>query len=435
MKLRHALLLAGVLASPCLVAAPLPQPLTLADALRLAEDEGHYDLQLRTAELEVARAGLRTAQGERDFVLGFEGRLRYVEPPVQNVNQSHNDSAALLVARKRLYDFGRGSALEQAAQAVIEGEKQRLELAREQRKIDVLRAFFDVLLADMGYTVANERMAIVYVDYDKQRDRLELGQISQVEFLRVQTGYEEILRARNEAEARQRTTRLRLAAALGDPTQLPAKLVEPELRSLPERKPPAIDAVLAEGLERNPTLVALRRQLEAATGRVEAARARRLPVLDAVVEGGVYNREYGSNDPFRAGVVLTAPLVTGGAVEGEIARAEAERLRAQATLARAEAELRQRLSELALDIDVLRKAIAGDKVREGYRELYLDRSRALYEMEVSTDLGDSMVQMSDAHLRSMRTLFALSLAWAELDALLGRPVAPLAVATPPEGKS
>ncbi|MEF3193885.1 MAG: transporter, partial [Halothiobacillaceae bacterium] len=95
-----------------------------------------------------------------------------------------------------------------------------------------------------------------------------------------------------------------------------------------------------------------------------------------------------------------------------------------------------RLSELALDIDVLRKAAAGDKVREDYRELYLDRSRALYEMEVSTDLGDSMVQMSDARLRSMRTLFALSLAWAELDALLGRPVEPLAVvATHPEGNS
>lgn len=435
MKFRHSLLLAGMLASPWLAAAPLPQPFTLADALRLAQDEGHYDLQLRAAELEAARAGLRTAQGERDFTLGLEGRLRYVDPPAQNVNQEHNDSAALLVARKRLYDFGRGAALEQAAQAVIEGEEQRLGLAREQRKIDVLRAFYEVLLADMGYAVVNERMAIYYVDYDKQRDRLELGQVSQVEFLRVQSGYEEILRARNEAEARQRTTRLRLAAALGDPAQLPARLVEPELQSLPERKAPAIDKVLAEGLEKNPTLVALRRQLEAAAGRVEAARARRLPVLDAVVEGGVYNREFGSNDPLRAGVVLTAPLVTGGAVDGEIARAEAERLRAQAMLARAEAELRQRLSELALDIDVLRKAAAGDKVREGYRELYLDRSRALYEMEISTDLGDSMVQMSDAHLRSMRTLFVLSLSWAELDALLGRPVAPLAVATPPEGNS
>lgn len=435
MKFRHSLLLTGILASPWLVAAPLPQPLTLSDALRLAEDEGHYDLQLRVAELELARSSLRTAQGESDFTLDFEGRLRYVEPPEAAVNQDHNDSAALLVARKRLYDFGRGNALEQAAKASIDGEEQRLALAREQRKLDVLRAFYDVLLADMGYTVANERMAIFYVDYDKQQDRLELGQVSQVEFLRVQSEYEEILRARNEAEARKRTSRVRLASALGDPAQLPAVLAEPELQSLPERKTPDIDGIVAEGLEKNPTLIALRRQLEAATHRIEAARAGRLPVLDAVVEGGAYNREFGSNDAFRAGVVLSAPLVAGGSVDGAISRAEAERLRVQATLARAEAALRQRLTELALDIDVLRKAVASDKVRNEYRELYLERSRALYEMEVSTDLGDSMVQMTDAQLSSIRTLFALSLSWAELDALLGRPVAPLAVATPAEGNS
>ncbi len=431
---KPSLWLAGLLASSALVAAPLPQPLTLQDALKLADDEGHYELQLRQAELEVAHAGLRTAQGESDFTLGLEGRLRYIEPPTQNVNQDHNDSAALLVARKRLYDFGRSAALEDAAQAVIEGEEQRMGLAREQRKLDVLRAYYDVLLADLAFTVANERMAVVYVDYDKVKDKHELGQLSQVELLRVQTGYEETLRERNAAEAYQRSARVRLAAALGDVTQLPAKLSEPALDALAARKTPEIDKTIKAALERNPTLLALRRQLEAATRRIEAARARRLPVLDAVVEGGAYNRDFGSNDPFRAGVVFSAPLLTGGAVDGEIARAEAERRRAEARIARAEAELRQRLTELVLDIDVLRKAIAGDKVRGDYRELYLERSRALYEMEVSTDLGDSMVQMTDARLRAMRTLYALSLAWAELEALTGRPVDPLAkLETPAQG--
>lgn len=431
---RLSLWAAGLLASPLLAAVPLPQPLTLDDALRLAGDESHYDLQLRAAELEAARAGLRTAEGERDFTLSLEGRLRYIEPPSITADPGHNDNAAVLVARKRLYDFGRGAALEDAARAAIDGEEQRMGLAREQRKLDVLRAFFDVLLADTAFAYANERMAVVYVDFDKVKDKHELGQLSQVELLRVQTGYEEALRERNLAEARQRIARVKLAAALGDAGQLPAKLSEPTMAGLAERKTPEIDKTLKEGLEHNPSLVALRRQLEASTRRVEAARAKRLPVLDAVVEGGAYKRDLGSNDPFRAGLVLSAPLVASGAVDGDIARAEAERRRAQAMLVRAEAELRQRLTELALDIDVLRKATAGDKVRGDYRELYLDRSRALYELEVSTDLGDSMVQMTDARLRAMRTLYALSLSWAELDALLGRPVDPLAKpAMPAEG--
>lgn len=422
-------LVAAALSSHAL-AAPLPQPLTLQAALVLAADENHYDLQLRAADMDAARAGLRTAQGENDLLVGFEARARYIEAAELSADQSHNDSAAVLVARKRLFDSGRRGALEHAAQASIESEEQRMSLAQQQRKLDVMRAFYDVLLADRAFALMNERMAIFYVDFDKVKDRRELGQLSQVDLLRVQTGYEEALRERNLAEARQRTARVKLAAALGDVTQLPAVLSEPALVHLESSKAPEIDKLLQDALERNPQLLALRHQLQAANNRIEAARAKRMPVVDAVVEGGAYNRQVGSNDPFRAGLVFSAPLVVGGTYDGELARAEAERRRAHAMLVRMEAELRQRLTELVLDIDVLRKTVTGDKVRADYRDLYMERSRALYEMEVSTDLGDSMVQLTDAQMRATRTLYTLSMAWAELDVLVGRPVDPFAASTP-----
>jgi len=183
-------LVAAALSSHAL-AAPLPQPLTLQAALVLAADENHYDLQLRAADMDAARAGLRTAQGENDLLVGFEARARYIEAAELSADQSHNDSAAVLVARKRLFDSGRRGALEHAAQASIESEEQRMSLAQQQRKLDVMRAFYDVLLADRAFALMNERMAIVYVDFDKVKDRRELGQLSQVDLLRVQTGYEE----------------------------------------------------------------------------------------------------------------------------------------------------------------------------------------------------------------------------------------------------
>ncbi|MEW5837979.1 MAG: TolC family protein [Pseudomonadota bacterium] len=407
------------------LAAPLPQPLSLQAALNLAADESHFDLQLRAADLDAARAGLRSAQGEKDLVIGFEARARYIDAAELSPDQSHNDSAAVVVARKRLFDSGRSAALESAAQASIEGEEQRMQLALQQRKLDVMRAFYDVLLADQAFALSNERMAIVYVDYDKVKDRRELGQLSQVDLLRVQTGYEEALHERNLAETRQRTTRVKLAAALGDVAQLPASLSEPDLAHLQTRQSPDLETLIKTALEQNPQLLALRHKLQATTEQVKAVRAKRMPVVDAIVEGGAYNREVGSNDPFRAGLVFSAPLLAGGALDGEVARAEAEKRRVQAMALRAETELRQRLTELVLEIGVLRKTVAGDKVRSDFRDLYMERSRTLYEMEVSTDLGDSMVQMTDAKLRATRTLYALSLAWAELDALTAVPIDPL----------
>jgi hypothetical protein len=57
-----------------------------------------------------------------------------------------------------------------------------------------------------------------------------------------------------------------------------------------------------------------------------------------------------------------------------------------------------------------------------YRDLYLDRSRALYEMEVKTDLGDSMVEVSEARLKFAKVKFNTALTWARLDALIGNEV-------------
>ena len=57
-----------------------------------------------------------------------------------------------------------------------------------------------------------------------------------------------------------------------------------------------------------------------------------------------------------------------------------------------------------------------------YRELYMDRSRALYELEVKTDLGDAMIQISASHLRSARQQFELSLLLAQINFLAGEPI-------------
>ena len=50
----------------------------------------------------------------------------------------------------------------------------------------------------------------------------------------------------------------------------------------------------------------------------------------------------------------------------------------------------------------------------------LDRSRALYQLEVKTDFGDAMIRSHEAHLDQMKNKFAIALTWARLEALLGK---------------
>ena len=52
----------------------------------------------------------------------------------------------------------------------------------------------------------------------------------------------------------------------------------------------------------------------------------------------------------------------------------------------------------------------------------MDRSRALYELEVKTDLGDAMIQISESQLRDARQRFQMTLLLAQLNLLAAEDV-------------
>lgn len=399
---------------------PLPEPLTLEYALSLA-GEPHPDLERAAAGIDLARAGRLEARALTGLRSSVEAEARWVEPSGAAGDQSHADHRVSLFVRKRLYDFGRSESLTSAAESDVKGKELLYMDAANQRRIDILARYLEVLLADLEFIRDNEAMAVEFVALDRLRDRNELGQISDIEVREKQASYEAVRRARFASQARQRATRARLALALNRPTLLSSTLAAPALRDL-ERALPEVERLHAAALQENPVLRALRAQQAAVQQRVNAARAGGGPTLTGEFEASAYERQFGSRDDLRAGVTLEIPLSKGGAVEAEVGRRLAELRQFDAELAARKMAVRQAVLEVWLELDTLR--IQRDEARAmlDYRDLYLDRSRALYEMEVKTDLGDSMVQLSSARLKQAETDFAIILAWARLDALLGKTV-------------
>lgn len=97
--------------------------------------------------------------------------------------------------------------------------------------------------------------------------------------------------------------------------------------------------------------------------------------------------------------------------------------RAAADRALIEMELRQQLLELLLRLRALGAAERNLATESAWRDLKLDESRTLYEQEVTADLGYSMSQQTQTRLQRQRVTYCRALAWAELNALTGRPIA------------
>ena len=103
--------------------------------------------------------------------------------------------------------------------------------------------------------------------------------------------------------------------------------------------------------------------------------------------------------------MLEVPLYTGGRSDAVVAEARAQFEKKQAELAESELNLRQVVLDLWLELQNLTSRMQELEVRGDYREYYLDRSRTLYDLEVTTDLGDAMVQTSDVRLEKAQAAF------------------------------
>lgn len=406
--------------SPLNLAAQEIKALTLEQAL-LAADSPHPDMQIAQAERELALADQSATGARRDLSVSLEGRLQQAQSSLPDARFSADNSVRLL-ARKNLYDFGRTSSAEGAASAVLDARDLQLIDVRDQRRLDIMARFFDVLITDMQYVSDNEYMTVWYLTFDRARERFEQKLASKVEVAELEARFQDLRVKRNETQNRQRLTRALLADAMNHPGKLMSELADPALdtnnRTLPDYEE------LLKLIEQNPKLKANQQLLEASRQRLEAVRADKNPSLELELEASDYaNRKLSGRDELRAGVVLSWPLYQGNRVSSQLAREQAQFQKLQAETEKYKRGLMSAVLAAWSEVEQLQKTERNAaKVQAEYRDLALERSRALYEMELRTTLGETMATTADAKLRQRSVEYKLALALAKLEALLGQPL-------------
>jgi outer membrane protein TolC len=395
--------------------------LTLEEALATVA-AAHPDRRMAESDLELSRADRDQASSRQDFSLFLDGSLRTGRRPDGDWEPDH---IGRIVARKPLLDFGRtGQAVAAADQEIVARQADLLN-TESLRRIDIMARFFDVLLADQQYVADNEFMTVAYLDWDKARERYELGIGNRPDLLRLEAFYQDWRERRSASLQRMRSARQKLAHAMYRPDKLPATLAEP---ALPDngRPVPEYDSLLPWVMQKNPRVQALQAQLAASEARLAAIRAERNPTLDAEVIGGAYSRESVTRDELSAGLVFNIPLYQGGLVDARVARELAQKERRAAELEKLKLELSDTLLATLQEIEWLRASgrAAADKQVE-YRDWALERARAEYELELKTNLGNSMAETQAAQLRRRQVEYRLALALARLEALSGGSLPPV----------
>lgn len=395
-------------------AEPLPTPLTLEYVLELPARMSPSVLRQQASVLQAQAQQMEvTAQDSLNFDL--QGRLGKRE--FRNENQDYN--LAALHMGLPLYDFGRTTASEQAWSLDAKANEYRLESIEQQFRLDLMRAYFNVLLAEVRYRVENEAMAIAYVTLDKIREAHELGLASDTELYENEENYQKVLLKRQRALTDLRRLPMLLVNAMGRTDAILPDLTLPELIGPPETLL-ELEDYLRLALDNNPDILAAKQAYDASQYRVESAQAGARPVIraDAWV-GQLSSYPEVREGHWQAQVSIDFPLYDGGLSKSRVDRERAQRLETRAGFLEIEQQVREKIMNLYFQLELLaveKRAVEASQTAADYN---LDYKRAIYENELQTDLGNAMVRITQTDYDALEFNLKRALLWANMQALTG----------------
>ncbi|HET8731758.1 MAG TPA: TolC family outer membrane protein [Moraxellaceae bacterium] len=185
-------------------------------------------------------------------------------------------------------DYQRAQASSSQAEATFRSQEQELALR-------VSQAYFSVLSAEEGLAYAQSEEAANGRQLDQAQQRFDVGLIAITDVLEARAGFDGARANRISAEASLAAARENLAAIVGeDPGKLvPLKADAPMVKPVPEDP----EAWVRLAREKNPDLIAARKNQESASAVSRQVKSGFLPTVDAYASYGSMDRSASGASP------------------------------------------------------------------------------------------------------------------------------------------
>jgi cobalt-zinc-cadmium efflux system outer membrane protein len=359
-------------------------PLTLEASLALAL-EGHPQLRAGTAQIDAARAGIRSAAARPnpDFAVLAGHQTFRVPENVSGLVTSYSFTQLLDIGpyRPARIDYAtRGRESAEHAHNVV-----RLSVLSAVR-----RAFFRALHRSHEIKILDENFRLVEDFRKRTQVRVEVGEAGRLEGIRAEAELATARTAVNNARLQYVTALTQLRAAIGIPID-PDRVPEGALDA-PVSLPPLTD-LRREVVDRHPALQLARAEVRRADSRVglEQAAARPQPALRAEIDRPPDTPTY------RVGVSIPLPFFNRR--EGPIAEAVAQLRQTQAL-----ADARQLEIFAAVDNAYGRYQLASESLAAFEQGLLREAEESVKAAEVAYRLGErGILEVLDAQ-RVLRTV-------------------------------
>jgi outer membrane protein len=435
-------LLAGVLLTGSvwkeLVAETLlpPQPLDLQTAWDWARS-AHPDGAMARSRLAVAEAEAAQARAHQLPRLDLQASYLQTTNPMQGFGAilsqgtfdnslNFNDPGQLdaltgaLLARWRLYSGGARKAGIEAGRAGTRVQESQLTAALDTLGLEVIRTWFAIEKTENALASLKTSIGVLEENLRVSKVREEAGELMRTERLNIEVKLADVRREALAVEQQATLARYRLAFLMGLEPTTPLQL------DLADSSAQRIHVPADTSIDNRPELQAAMASLQAAQQQLVAAKAGRLPTIDAhaAIQADRGWRREGNGESWTAGVVVNLPLFDGRSTRNAVASAKARLREAELAMERLRLALSLEAEEARLhhELALAQMEVAQQQVAQAREAAELSRERFAAGTLLSTELIGVESRLVDSEVQLAIASASERIALAEWCRVVGTPV-------------
>lgn len=317
-----------------------------------------------------------------------------------------DDTAWAITARQKIYDFGKTTSAVDRKTFEKNGAERRLARGFQVLRHDVAAKYYEYLLSVQAVDVLMQTNAIAYVEYDKAREKNEVGlvaarivsalySVSRAEKLKLE-------RAKKEMEIKLAALQELIGAPIGEYFEVETPPEEfPRLALLEEAD------IFKTAINSRPETKELNDRIAALRAEIDEAKSSAYPSIEGVAEVGDSDRQLPSRNKWEVGIRAKMDIFDGftrkSREEELTARAAAVMFEKETFERKIRMEIKSALTELSLadvKIDLARAALTAAQDN-------LDFARTQYELNLLTELGDALSRYAEARMEWLRANYGL----------------------------
>ncbi len=391
----------------------LDNPLTLGKALEIARIEGLAEIKTKL-DIELLNIELNNKKNVFNAKYSLEARTGQRESYLLR----EDDNQGFLHINKLFYDEEANVEIN-SKKILLTSQKTYLKKIFIERKINVMRTFFDTLSADLEYYYRDEALAMAAVRSNRAEDYIPYGTSSDVEVLKNSSKMLEEFNLRLQVESKQRLHRAKLAELLNSRDNLPDKLIRPDLSTYWDREVISFEKIKENVLTNNLDLNIMYASLKSLKEELQNKKKDYQVKIDGDIRLGEQSYSREKEGQWRFGVNLSVPLYDGGDKEYEIKKLELEIKSKEIEIEEFKAQLNIDVLTLWLSLNELKNNKIALQKKLEYKDLYLEKARANYEMNIKSDLGDAMTELTKSEWLYAKNEFDFVITWEKLNLLAG----------------